>query len=88
MLKLCRCGLNRNHQKAPEIGKIGADACCWSLQKRGPVTVKEFIKHYKLEDPTDTDLLLYVTSLCAASKRGAADQRLEQELVHKYEASL
>ena len=56
------------------------------LQKRSAVTVKEFIKHYKLDDPTDTDLLLYVTSLCAASKRGAADQRLEQELVHKYEA--
>ena len=63
-----------------------ADVSCWPLQKRGPLTVAEFIQQYRLDDAADTDVLLYVTSLSAAAIRGEEDQRLERELVHKCEA--
>ena len=72
--------------KACSIRNVALAADARRLQKRGPISVKEYITLYKLDDPDDTDVLLYVSSLCAASKRGARDQKSEQELVHKCEA--
>ena len=48
------------------------------------LTVKQFIKHYKLDSTGHTDALLYVTTLDPLGQRGVAAKEQQLELVQRY----